>query len=128
MWKIYKNNASDLNFAISCLYNQAVNLDEFKQWVELVINDLESDEIPLFMFDLLFFNDSLFKIYDVIGFEFNNDLSKEEDYALYYIAYERFKVLYDPCVSKDDAIIALNKHPYILDKYKKMFPFIKLDF
>ena len=40
MWKIYKENSSDLGFAIGCLFSQAINLIELRQWVELCITDL----------------------------------------------------------------------------------------
>ncbi|WP_423090468.1 hypothetical protein [Acinetobacter lwoffii] len=59
MWKIYKEENSDLGFAIGCLFSEAINLNEFRQWIELCINDLNQDEIPLYMFDLIDFEDSL---------------------------------------------------------------------
>ena len=78
MWKIYKEESSDLGFAIGCLFSEAINLNEFRQWVELCINDLNQDEIPLYMFDLIDFEDSLAKIHLVIGFVPSSGLSKTE--------------------------------------------------
>ena len=37
MWKIYKDDGQDLSFAISCLYYDAINMNEFNQWIEEVI-------------------------------------------------------------------------------------------
>ena len=46
MWKIYKENSTDLNFALGSIYCQAINITEFKMWVEKIIREMDLDEIP----------------------------------------------------------------------------------
>ena len=63
MWKIHKEESFDLGFAIGYLFSKAINLNEFRQRIELCINNLNQEEIPLYMFDLINFEDSLAKIH-----------------------------------------------------------------
>ena len=124
MWKIYKEENSDLGFAIGCLFSEAINLNEFRQWIELCINDLNQDEIPLYMFDLIDFEDSLAKIHLVIGFVPSSGLSKTEKIALEGISYLRGIDIFDPIYTQQQSIEALKDNPHISEKFKKTFPFI----
>jgi hypothetical protein len=124
MWKIYKEENSDLGFVIACLFLEAINLNEFRQWIELCINDLNSDEIPLYMFDLIDFEDSLAKIHLVIGFVPSSGLSKTEKIALEGISYLRRIEIFDPISTQEHSIESLNNNPKISEKFKKTFPFI----
>ncbi|MCC9026443.1 hypothetical protein LMH49_10915, partial [Neisseria gonorrhoeae] len=100
MWKIYKENSTDLNFALGSIYCQAINLTEFKMWVEKIIREMDLDEIPNYFFDLTDFQ-SLFHLIDIIGFVPENNLSKNQDNALTGIAFLRGIDVYDPPVSKE---------------------------
>ncbi|HFX6310550.1 hypothetical protein ABTM59_18105 [Acinetobacter baumannii] len=124
MWKIYKEESSDLRFAIGCLFLQAINLNEFRQWVEVCINDLNQEEIPLYMFDLMDFEDSLAKIHLVIGFVPSTGLSKTEKIALEGISYLRGVDIFDPISTREKSIECLKKNPHISEKFKRFFPFI----
>lgn len=126
MLKIYKENSEDLGFVIGCLFSEAINLTEFNQWVELCISNLEQDNIPLYLFELLDFNDSLAKIYNSIGFVPISNLSEEESLALYGIAYLRKKDIYDPEINKSQALKLLEKHPLVMNRFKEAFPFIEI--
>ena len=68
MLKIYKDNSDDLGFVIGCLFSQAINLCEFRLWVDSVIEKLPADLIPNYMFDLAGFDGHLFEISKIIGF------------------------------------------------------------
>lgn len=125
MWKIYKENSTDLNFAIGSIYCQAINLTEFKMWVEKIIREVDLDEIPNYFFDLIDFQ-SLYDLIDIIGFVPENNLSKNQDNALTGIAFLRGIDVYDPPVSKEKALKALKKHPEIYHKFKRFFPFVEL--
>ena len=124
MWKIYKEESSDLGFAIGCLFSEAINLNEFRQWVELCINDLNQDEIPLYMFDLIDFEDSLAKIHSVIGFVPSSRLSKTEKIALEGISYLRGIDIFDPMSTQEQSIEYLKNNPHVSEKFKLTFPFI----
>ena len=115
MWKIYKENSTDLNFAIGSIYCQAINLTEFKMWVEKIIREVDLDEIPNYFFDLIDFQ-SLYDLIDIIGFVPENNLSKNQDNALTGIAFLRGIDVYDPPISKEKALKALEKHPEIYQK------------
>ena len=124
MWKIYKEENSDLGFAIGCLFSEAINLNEFRQWIELCINDLNQDEIPLYMFDLIDFEDSLAKSHLVIGFVPSSGLSKTEKIALEGISYLRGIDIFDPISTQEQSIEYLKNNPHVSEKFKRTFPFI----
>ena len=124
MWKIYKEESSDLGFAIGCLFLQAINLTEFRQWIELCISDLNQDEIPLYMFDLIAFENSLAKIHLAIGFVPNSGLSKTEKIALEGISYLRGIDIFDPISTQEQSIKCLKKNPHVSEKFKRTFSFI----
>ena len=91
MWKIYKDNDQDLSFVLGCMYCQAIDLKEFKLWLLRVIETSNTDDIPMYIYDLTDFDGPLFKISEVIGFSLRNYFSLEEEYSIYGIAYIRNK-------------------------------------
>lgn len=124
MWYISKENSQDLGFAIGCLFSQSITLDEFKEWLYIVIKDNDIENIPSYIFDLLEFNQGLFHISNVIGFVPNDKLSKSEQNALTGIAVMRNVKVYDSPISKNKALLLLDKNPHILERFKTFFPFI----
>lgn len=126
MWKVNKEEHSDLNFAIGCLYCNAISLDEFKKWLELVIQDMEVEHIPYYIYDLLDFDQPLFHISQTLGFGIINDLSKYDEEAIYSIAYLRGREVYDFNLSKDKAEVILNNNIGVKNRFNKFFPFINL--
>lgn len=126
MWKISKEEHSDLNFAIGCLYCNAISLDEFKKWLELVVKDMDVDYIPVYIYDLFDFEQPLFHIYQVLGFEIINDLSKSDEYAMSCIAYLREREVYDFNLSKEQAKSKLNDNLDIQNRFNKFFPYIHI--
>lgn len=127
MLKIYKDNSDDLGFVIGCLFSQAINLSEFRLWVDSVIEKLPVDSIPNYMFDLVGFDGYLFEISKIIGFVSSNKISNDEKVSLSGIAYLRGADVYDPPVTREEALRALERNPIILERFKRTFPFIKLD-
>lgn len=117
--------SEDLGFVIDCLFSQAINLEEFRKWIEYVIEITSIEDIPLYIFDLVDFNDSKFKISNKIGFVPSSDLSEEEN-ALEGMAYLRGVDVYDPSNTRDEVILVLEKNPQILERFKVIFPFINL--
>ena len=127
MWKIEKEDCEDLGFAISCLFSETISLSEFKTWLEIVIKEMPIEKIPLYIFDLMNFNDTLANIDNVIGFVAPSKLSMQQKNALVGITYLREIDVYDPPISKEQALAALNKNPHVLDKFRRLFPFIELN-
>lgn len=125
MWKISKGYSQDLGFAIDCLHSQAVNLDEFKLWLYRVIKEIPIDEIPLYIYDLVEIECSI-DIYKIMNFVPSGDLSQTQDDALTGIAFLRSVDVYDPPISKNKALKALEKHPEIYQRFQHFFPFVEL--
>ena len=121
MWKATKNDSEDLAFALACLFSQAISLNEFKIWIVKVIEQLSYEETPLYLFKLLDFNESLFNIYNVVGFTPDEELKLIEQYALYGIAYLRDINVYNAPCSRASAIYALSNYTEIKEKFTKFF-------
>ncbi|ARB04359.1 TPA: hypothetical protein ACFP4U_001639 [Neisseria lactamica] len=126
MWKIIKEDSDDLGFAIKCLFSQSIDLNEFKLWIEQVIRDMPIEDIPFYIFDLADLDEEIDNIYNIIGFVSSYSLSKLRRNALTGIAFLRGIDVYDPPVSKEKALKALEKHPEIYHKFKRFFPFVEL--
>ena len=45
-WAIYKENSEDLGFALMCLAYQAITIEELKKWLDIVLMDTPTDELP----------------------------------------------------------------------------------
>ena len=126
-WKIHKENSEDLGFAISCFFKGAITADEFKKWLEIVLMDTPTEELPNYFFDLIDFNQAQFHLTTVIGFSPSNDLSRYEKYAVEGIAYIRkVRSLIDMSVKEETALKALQNNPQILERFKKFFPFVEI--
>ncbi|MBF1293707.1 hypothetical protein [Neisseria sicca] len=126
MWKITKEQGQDLSFATYCLLSAAINLQEFKLWLEKVVLDMPIDNIPFYIFDLIDLKGGVGDIYNILDFVPNSDLSKDQDDALTGIAFLRGIDVYDPPVSKEKALKALEKHPEIYQRFQHFFPFVEL--
>ena len=126
MWKIIKEDSDDLGFAIKCLFSQSIDLNEFKLWIEQVIRDMPIEDIPFYIFDLADLDEEIDNIYNIIGFVSSYSLSKLRRNALTGIAFLRGIDVYDPPISKEKALKALEKYPEIYQKFQHFFPFIEL--
>lgn len=129
MWKVKKDeDGRDLGFAISCIIYQSISINEFQLWIDMVIKAVNIDHIPSYIFDLsLIQKDKLIsKLDEIIGYTPVSFLSENEKDALTGIAYLRNIDVYDPPVSKDNALKALRENPRVLEEFKRFFPFIDL--
>ena len=61
-FKIYKNDSEDFNFVLGCLYSQAIDLAEFRIWIERIIETTPVEGIPFYIFDLVDFDGYLYEI------------------------------------------------------------------
>ncbi|MBP1483044.1 hypothetical protein [Acinetobacter nosocomialis] len=126
-FKIYKNDSEDFNFVLGCLYSQAIDLAEFRIWIERIIETTPVEDIPFYIFDLVDFDGYLYEISKIIGFVPDDCLSNDEKNSLYGIAFLRGADIYDPPVTRDEALKAVERNPNILERFKSLFPFINLD-
>ncbi|WP_395748311.1 hypothetical protein [Prosthecobacter sp.] len=119
-----KEDSSTLGFVVSCLFEQAVSIEELQTWAGNVL--LAVDPSPLYIVDLCTFEGPLFKIFDVIGFVTSGDLSDEEKTALVGIAHLRGVTPYEAETDRAQALAALAAHPQVLADFRETFPFIEL--
>lgn len=127
-FRLTRESSEDIGFVKSCLITGAINRIEFREWVSLVINDSDIDDLPLYIFDLIDFDGSFYELLNIIGFTPDPVLNNDEYNAIYGIVIHRFGGVLDMPISEKEALSALEKNPYVLERFKKEFPFIKLDF
>ncbi|OOF44463.1 hypothetical protein [Rodentibacter trehalosifermentans] len=127
-FRLTRESSEDIGFVKSCLIIGAIEKNEFREWIDLVIKDSDIDELPLYIFDLINFDGSFYELLNIIGFTPDPILSDEEDNALYGIAIKRFGDSFDIPITKSKALISLEHNPQILDRFRKVFPFVLLNF
>lgn len=126
-FKLSKGDSDDIGFASTCLVAGVINFDEFKQWLYFVIEN--SDDIPGYVFDVLDLHDKFdftLRMNELMGFHasWQGQCSSEEN-ALDGIAYKRNNDFVSDAVSREEALLDLEKHPQIENKFQTLFPFIK---
>ncbi len=84
------------------------------------------EDIPFYIFDLADLDEEIDNIYNIIGFVSSYSLSKLRRNALTGIAFLRGIDVYNPPVSKEKALKALEKYPEIYQKFQHFFPFVEL--
>lgn len=124
-WAIYKENCEDLGFALACLDYQAITIEELKKWLDIVLMDTPTEELPNYFFNLVDADQGHFA--NDIGYTPGSNLSRYEKYALEGIAYIRkVRSLTDMVVKEETALKALQNNPHILERFKKFFPFVEI--
>ena len=124
-WAIYKENSEDLGFALACLDYQAITIEELKKWLDIVLMDTPTEELPNYFFNLVDADQD--HIANDIGYTPCFNLSRYEKYALEGIAYIRkVRSLSDMVVKEETALKALKNNPQILERFKKFFPFVEI--
>ena len=115
-----------IGFVVSCLFASAITLAEMRAWTLHMIEKHEVDDLPLYMFDLVDFDDPLYKIGQVIGFVCGWKHTRAEDLALEGIAIARGFEPYETAAPHTVLLKRLKEHPQVLQKFKDVFPFIDL--
>ena len=124
-WAIYKENSEDLGFALACLDYQAITIEELKKWLDIVLMDTPTEELPNYFFDLI--DGDVFDIFKNMSYVPHSSLSRYEKYALEGIAYIRkVRSLTDMLAKEETALKALQNDPQILERFKKFFPFVEI--
>lgn len=120
---VSREHCETLGFALACLYSAAVSLDEFRQWAQSVVEKLDVDSTPLYMFDLMELEDPL-AAYEVIGFTPFWECSEDEDRALLGLAVGRGRNIDGTCIPQEEALNSLKRHPHIEEIFRLVFPFV----
>ena len=124
-----RENSSTLGFVTLCRAMKSITDEEFKEFFYLLIKNSDLDKLPNFIWDLIDLKEpDMGDIYNTIGFVPSSGLSDSEINAIYGITIKRFGTIFDMPVTKEEAIILLDKHNEILNMFKKTFPFIIIDF
>ncbi|WP_118843748.1 hypothetical protein [Haemophilus haemolyticus] len=119
-----EDNGEDIGFAISCMYSQAITLDEFKSWIDYVILNSKVEDLPSYIWEIVDW-DGKYNISKYIDFTPCGIEGRLSD-ALTGIAIKRNMDIFEP-ISKKKALDALRKNPNLVKKFKDFFPFIKFD-
>lgn len=119
-------NSETIGFVLSCVFASAIDVSELRAWCVYVIDQNDVESIPPYVFDLMDFDQPLVHLYKVIGFAPVWKHSDDEAGALYGIAAQRGKVIYDAVVNSEAALELLKSNPLIADKFRQTFPFLNL--
>lgn len=119
-------NSETIGFVFSCVFTSAIDISELRDWCVYVINQNDVESIPPYIFDLMDFDQPLAHLYKVIGFAPVWKHTDDEADALYGIAIQRGRELFNPPVSKPSALELLRKNPSIAERFRRTFPFIAL--
>jgi hypothetical protein len=118
-----KDRSQAIGFVVACLFSSAIDVNELNQWASSVVERLDIENIPDYIFELMEFNGALAGVYKTIGFSPVWNRSDEEDAALYGIAVKRGKEVFDMPLSPASALISLDDNPHIKDTFNLVFPF-----
>jgi hypothetical protein len=117
-------NSETIGFVVSCLFTSAIDVSELHDWCVYVIDHNDVKSIPSYLFDLMDFDQPLAHLYKAIGFVPVWRHTDEEANALYGIAIQRGRELFDPTVSRQSALALLKRSPSIIERFCQTFPFI----
>lgn len=126
-----KNNSTDLGFANSAFFIGAISWEEFKQWLFGLIETYPVADLPTYIFDVAAISEPADygpRIEEIYGF-WPALISEDEDdarRALHGIAFVRDVQHCTPFVTRQKAFEALERHPEIADRFRLLFPFIRL--
>lgn len=86
-----------------CLAYQAITIEELKKWLDIVLMDTPTEELPNYFFNLVDADQDHFA--NDIGYTPSSNLSRYEKYALEGIAYIRkVRSLIDMVVKEETAL------------------------
>ena len=110
-----------LAFVIACLLCTAISKDELNIWCAQA---LSLNNAPSYLYDLMSFQDEIFKVYKVIGYVPHWEHSDSDEYALYGIAVRRGFKTYDMPITTREALTHLEACPRVENLFREVFTFI----
>src|SRR5687767_4003935 len=96
-----KEDSGRIAFVISSLFAGALDRNDLHQWATGVL--VQEQKPPLYIIDLVEFDEALCKIYQTVGFVPHWPYPAEQKDALVGIAYQRGRDLFDPPCSAEEA-------------------------
>lgn len=121
-----REGSSTISFVIACLFCEAIDLDDLREWALHVVISNEVDDIPDYILDLTDRAESRADVVMTMGFSVGDSRTSVMEPALYGIAYMRGSDVYDPPVSRAVAELELQRNPAVLREFRDTFPFISL--
>lgn len=119
-------------YAVLAIRRGSITIEEFITWVYLMIEKHEN--LPTYFFDLCDVKISS-DVYQIMRDKFSNilpddGLEEKEAEVLWGIAFKRRPDLAEDAIpiSRKTALKRLEQYPHVVERFKKTFPFIKLDF
>ncbi|MBW5416396.1 hypothetical protein [Pseudomonas sp. MAG002Y] len=119
-----RENSSTIAFVVNCYFSDAINTEELQQWAFMVMESAES--YPDYIAELSNFDAPRFHIYNSIGFSPGRSFTKQEDEAIFGIAYLRNREVFDG-PSRHRALNSLHDNHAILTEFRNYFPFIQVE-
>ena len=119
-----RESSETIGFVLTSVMCSAIDLEELGDWCYQVIGQLEVEQVPGYVFDLMEYKGTLAGLYKVVGFVPSWTHSDEEVDALYGVAVKRGRDTDDWPITSEAALSALAKCPGIEERFRKTFPFI----
>lgn len=121
-----REDSGRIGFVLSALGCEAISMEELKRWCEELLRAHEVSELPDYVLELLEFEEGIAKVFKVVGFVPDSELTQQERNALFGIAVLRGAEPMDWPVKKDAALRALEATPGLKARFRAEFPFIEL--
>ena len=118
-----RDDSRTIGFVVSCLFNEAIELQDLHAWADEVMRSGEAH--PDYIFELAVFKGPLKDIFKLIGFAPDSELTRSQENAILGIAYARGVTPYEKSPSKEEALAALARHPEVMKRFREMFPFLR---
>ncbi|MFF7062547.1 hypothetical protein [Pseudomonas sp. NPDC008258] len=119
--ELNKFNDELLAFVVTCLFCGAIRKDELNVWSA---EALVLEDAPSYLYDLLEFDEDLFKIFKVIGHVPTWEHTQVQEYALYGIAVSRGFNPFDMPISAEKALDYLASAPEVEALFRSVFSFV----
>ncbi|MEM9804843.1 MAG: hypothetical protein AAF959_06150 [Cyanobacteria bacterium P01_D01_bin.56] len=121
----HKEDSSVLGFLKNCLFRECLLNKELRKFFEILIEEHDVDKLPVFVFDLVDFDEGPADFAVTLGFSLVSEYSEDERDALYGITYKRGIEPYDCPFTKKQALKKIEQYPHIEQKFRELFPFIE---
>lgn len=113
-----------MGFVHACIVPGIITLDEMKDWIYHVIEFY--DDIPSYFFRILDLEHRFdYNSFEIMGFVPHWEFDESDYDALTGIGFRRSTLVSDDQFTREEALKALERKPYIEKKFYEMFPFLK---
>jgi len=123
--RLDRENPRDIGFVEACIVPGIISLEEFKDWIYFVIEHYDG-EIPGYFFKILDLKHRFdYNSFEIMGFVPHWEFDESDYDALTGIGFRRGTLVSDDQFTREEALKALERKPYIEKKFYEMFPFLK---